>query len=92
MYLLQNYLILQTGKSMKPTLLILLNRTNFYHGQFFSIIIKIQQDATGAGIYYCKLTLHVSGVYRPHHQEYIKLTQLLVQVISRIRATTFCQR
>jgi len=35
-------------------------------------INKIQQDATGAGIYYCKLTLHVSGIYRPHHQ-YIKL-------------------
>ena len=27
-----------------------------------------------AGFYYCKLTLHVSGVYRPHHQEYMKLT------------------
>ena len=36
-------------------------------------INKIQQDATDAGINYCKLTLHVSGVYRPHHQEYIKL-------------------
>ena len=31
---------------------------------------------------YCKITLHVSGVYRTHHQEYIKLyLQLLVQVI-----------
>ena len=31
---------------------------------------------------YCKITLHVSGVYRTHHQEYIKLKlQLLVQVI-----------
>jgi len=31
---------------------------------------------------YCKITLHVSGVYRIHHQEYIKLQlQLLVQVI-----------
>ena len=26
-----------------------------------------------AGIYYCKITLHVSGVYRTHHEEYIKL-------------------
>jgi len=35
-----------------------------------------------AGIYYCRITLHVSGVYRTHHQEYIKLLlQLLVQVI-----------
>jgi len=42
---------------------------------------------------YCKITLHVSGVYRTHHQEYIKLLlQLLVQVISRVRATTFRQR
>ena len=32
-------------------------------------------------IYY-KITLHVSGVYRTHNQEYIKLElQLLVQVI-----------
>ena len=31
---------------------------------------------------YCKITLRVSGVYRAHHQEYIKLQlQLLVQVI-----------
>ena len=45
-------------------------------------INKIQQDATDAGIYYCKLTLRVSGVYRTHQQEYIKLKlQLLVQVI-----------
>ena len=30
---------------------------------------------------YCKITLHVSGVYRTHHQEYIKMyLQLLVQV------------
>ena len=36
-------------------------------------INRIQQDATDAGFYYCKITLHVSGVYRPHHQEYIKL-------------------
>ena len=41
---------------------------------------------------YCTITLHVSGIYRTHHQEYIKLKQqLLVQVISCIRATTFCQ-
>ena len=31
---------------------------------------------------YCKITLHVSGVHRTHHQEYLKLyLQLLVQVI-----------
>ena len=42
---------------------------------------------------YRKITLHVSGVCRTHHQEYIKLKlQLLVQVISRVRATTFRQR
>ena len=42
---------------------------------------------------YCKITLHVSGVHRTHHQEYIKpYLQLLVQVISRIRVTTFLQR
>ena len=25
------------------------------------------------GVYYCKITLHISGVYRTHHQEYIEL-------------------
>ena len=31
---------------------------------------------------YCKIILHVSGVHRAHHQEYIKLElQPLVQVI-----------
>jgi len=31
---------------------------------------------------YCRLTLHVAGVYRTHRQEYIKLSlQFLVQVI-----------
>jgi len=31
---------------------------------------------------YCKIILRVSGVYRTHHQEYIKLLlQLLVQVL-----------
>jgi len=31
---------------------------------------------------YCKITLNISGVYRTHHQEYIKFyLQLLVQVI-----------
>ena len=33
--------------------------------------------------FYCKITLHVSGVHRTHHQEYIKLLlQPLVQVIA----------
>jgi len=31
---------------------------------------------------YCKITLHVSGVRRTHHQDYVKLQlQPLVQVI-----------
>ena len=31
---------------------------------------------------YCKITLHVSGVHRTHHQEYMKLLlQPLAQVI-----------
>jgi len=36
-------------------------------------IYKIQQDATDASIFYYKITVHVSVVYRSHHQEYIKL-------------------
>ena len=32
---------------------------------------------------YCEITLHVSGVHRTHHQEYIKLKlQPLVQVLA----------
>ena len=40
---------------------------------------------------YCKITLHVSGVHRTHHQEYIKLTAISGTGHS-IRATTFLQR
>jgi len=35
---------------------------SWFHASSF-YINKIQQDATDAGIYYCKLTVHVSGVY-----------------------------
>ena len=42
---------------------------------------------------YCKITVHVWGVHRTHHQEYIKLKlRPLVHVISRNTATTFFQR
>jgi len=40
---------------------------------------------------YCKITLHVSGVYRTQHQEYIKLTAGSGTGHS-VRATTFRQR
>ena len=54
---------------------------------------KIQLDATDAGIYHCKLTLHVSGVYRtPSSGVHQTVTAASGKVISRIRATTFCQR
>ena len=41
---------------------------------------------------YCKITLYVSGVYRTHHQEYIKLElQLLVQVpVPEAAVTVLC--
>ena len=38
-----------------------------------SILIRSNKMQQYAGIYFCKITLHVSGVYRTHHQEYIKL-------------------
>jgi hypothetical protein len=31
---------------------------------------KVQQDATPVSWFYCKITLHVSGTFRNHHQEY----------------------
>ena len=49
---------------------------DFYiHGSVprLSILIRSNKMQQYASIYYCKLTLHISGVYRPHHQEYIKL-------------------
>ena len=33
---------------------------------------EIQQHAVYI-LFYCNITLHVSGVVRTHHQEYIKL-------------------
>ena len=38
-----------------------------------SILIRSNKMQQYAGIYYCKITLHVSGVYRPHHQQYVEL-------------------
>ena len=41
---------------------------------FISYINKIQRDATARRcLFTANITLHVSGVYRTHHQEYIKL-------------------
>ena len=35
---------------------------------------------------YCKINLHVSGVHRTHHQEYIKLKlQPLLQVVVSVQ-------
>ena len=54
----------------------LFKSSEFYiHGSVHrhSIFNKIQQDARNAGIYYCNFTLIVSGVYRTHRQENIKL-------------------
>ena len=56
-------------------------------------INKIQQDTTNSMqifIYY-KITLHVLGVHRTRHQEYIKLElQLLVQVIVSVQQPPSC--
>jgi hypothetical protein len=37
------------------------------------INIKFQQDETPVSWFYCKPTLHVSGTFRTHHQEYNKM-------------------
>jgi hypothetical protein len=39
----------------------------------YSILIRSNKMQQYAVIFYCKITLHVSGVHRTHHQEYIKL-------------------
>jgi len=41
---------------------------------------------------YCKIALHVSGVHRTHHQEYVKLTAASGTGHSNNIATTFLQR
>ena len=41
---------------------------------------------------YCKMTLHVSGIYRTHHQEYIKTVTADSDTGRSVRATTFRQR
>ena len=44
--------------------------------------MKHQLDATLCRFYFCRVTLHVSGV-SAHHQEYLKLVQRsLVHVLS----------
>ena len=38
-----------------------------------SILIRSNKMQQYAGFIYCKITLHVSDIYRTHYQEYIKL-------------------
>ena len=60
-------------------------RSFFYiHGSVHrgSILVRCNECNTMQAFIYCRIILHVSGVHRTHHQEYIKLQlQLLVQAI-----------
>ena len=38
-----------------------------------TILIRSNKLQQYAGVYLLQITLHVSGAYRTHHQEYIKL-------------------
>ena len=50
------------------------NRRDIRRILFLFHINKIQKRCNSIQAFiYCKITLHVSGVYRKHHQEYIKL-------------------
>jgi hypothetical protein len=40
---------------------------------YIKIEIDLEQDATLVFLFYCKITLHVSGNFRTHNQEYNKL-------------------
>ena len=42
------------------------------HGSVHRNFILIRSNSMQVFIY-CKIALHVSGVHRPNHQEYIKL-------------------
>ena len=49
-------------------------RINFYiHGSLNRDSVRSNEMQQYAGVYLQKITLHVSGVYRTHHQEYIKV-------------------
>ena len=58
-----DYLIVCLGN------LIMLKFGNFMR----SILIRSNKMQQMQVFIYCSITLHVSGVYRTHHQEYIKL-------------------
>jgi len=47
----------------------------YIHGSVHrdSILIRSNKMQQYAGIYFLQITLHISGVYRNPHQEYIKL-------------------
>jgi len=51
------------------------NKIFYIHGSVHrqSILIRSNKMQLMQVFIYCKITLHVSGVYRTHHQEYIKL-------------------
>ena len=40
---------------------------------WFDILIRSNKMQQMQVFIYCTITVHVSGVYRTHHQEYIKL-------------------
>ena len=50
-------------------------REFYIHGAVHrdSILIRPKKMQQYAGIYLLQIALHVSGVHRTHHQEYIKL-------------------
>jgi len=58
-----------------PTSARVCNILFYIHGSAHrnSILIGFNKTQQYAGIYLLRITLHVSGVYRTHHQEYIKL-------------------
>ena len=45
----------------------------YIHGSVHRHSLLIKSNKMQQVFIYCKITLHVSGVYRTHHQEYIKL-------------------
>ena len=51
------------------------NKEFYIHGPVHrnSILIRSNKCNSMQVFIYCKITLHVSGVYCTHHQEYIKL-------------------
>ena len=57
--------------SQQPNTIFYVERDNFrWHIPFYINKIPTRCNSMQSDLFYCKVTLHVSGVHGTHHQEY----------------------